>query len=488
MASVGAKFCFLNGISTKRFRDFLLDFTAPYGSADFLRLPDLSTFNLPAFAKTLRESPSKIEQLKVDPFVLPYSYADDRPVTQRSTLRTQLFYCEECARQGYHSLFHQIESIKRCLLHGVELVCYSGRKRGNRFQRQDDRMIADTYELLFGTASNWNFKEYQGWQPNNKKEDWVVVSKYLSLAEWARRKSISNGKLVILQGNGRNNQEAALRSLLWPETIEPEIGDCLANFGAAESITKCLFSGASGGTSITASKLRQVAFLSELAGAWRNWALLLGVPTIWQQTAQDCFEQLLVQHEDCWAWFDRQAISAPRFGEMRGEEKYWQACPRVVAAKKIQQYWLRPLHLCQIKRAYELCGNDSQFFEALGRQLEILGLAKSERVWTLCPDPGDLVRPYSITAWRISEELQRLFDQILLCDLMNELWWYWEREYVCPDAAPWNGFYSSSYYLLEAPDGTVELHSCGRDPGLPNWDASKAGGACLAATAGKKIR
>lgn len=149
--SFAAKFCVLNDISPRQFREFFSSFLD--GELNFHRItPEV----LKRIALLLNESHRTVAKLNKAIFDVPgcfgtFTFEQDSDFDVHNGIH-QIKYCPECLAVGFHSSFHEHSLIQKCPLHLIKLeVIYKNSGGASHY----DRYIQTVYKLLAQSGSQW---------------------------------------------------------------------------------------------------------------------------------------------------------------------------------------------------------------------------------------------------------------------------------------------------------------------------------------------
>jgi hypothetical protein len=480
MASVGAKFCYLNKVCPKAFMDYLGKFVSPFKSSEFWQIVDRGQFDLERFAGAFREPVEKIKSLSGADFALPRDYANDRAPDFQLAFAKRLRFCPACAMLGFHAIFHQQLWFRKCLLHGIELQTLEPTSDEGRIWRSDLWNVTRTFALFFGETSGWSYQNRDSWTPSYDLPGWRIVSEYVDIARRAREGVIliSNRLLAYYTPHvhGLHRSVESLRRHHLPEPLPEAIATSLVPVLVTDKPLRIRISSSRIGLSAVKVLPRESIDFARVARQWKRWSLVLGEETSWSRSARVCIDDLLEGHRGCWISFMLlrrcRLDDSPEFSA-----EVAHICSRVVFASKIQEHWLVPWHLSEERKLYGRDEEGSNEEHVIGGQLEAAGLAKRFKVPILCSTPDGEARPYIVDVWRPISAIRRFADFVLGMELVEEVWRYWEHENRLqrkeadesqPDAVACCG----DWYLYESADQQLIFeawtrHACR----TPDWSA-----------------
>lgn len=498
MAAVGAKFCYLNKVSPRRFIEYLRTFCPGIRTGDLLSVLDDPQADLGAFASSLGEHVANVRKLKASRFYPPEFYAvpRERPSSERVGEIVQipfngsLRYCPTCARMGFLASFHHIPIFRKCLLHGDALLQFTLRSAVWPCRNDNEKGIANAHAFLFESRLGWDFKRGSAWIPSIDPKADQLVMRYLKLAEQACRKSreISSHCLsteMSLNANERSGIDV-LRWHIWPKRMTADLESRLEQEAVSAVLVTKEVLACPRDQSLT--NLFQEVPLDQLVEIRRQSALLFGEDVAWHRLAVSAIKEMIRGHEACWASYirfrdDRRAEDLALFDN----EIRW-ICPRVVAVQKIQDWWLTPQHLRPETTAY---GSIDAFSSEFARALDLYGQGQKVSVAFFSNSADEEPRIFNRDAWRIDEQLREVTDAVLDSRLRDDLWNARAIEDQLLQIPPegkhktWNMMagsrtvanvaidftpYRSALYVFERPPGGLELRVWTRTPeSLPSW-------------------
>lgn len=110
--SFASKFCKLNAITPKQFRDFL---SRECGIDAALQGLNKNSFH--RLSKILDEPCVIVKTLFTEHYALPWRFGNIAVTQRNDHQQDRLLYCPICAQAGYHAFFHQHPWLAKCLLH-----------------------------------------------------------------------------------------------------------------------------------------------------------------------------------------------------------------------------------------------------------------------------------------------------------------------------------------------------------------------------------
>lgn len=477
MAGIGAKFCFVNKVSPRIFREYLKAFNLKFASAEFLFLMDQSQTNLVRFARDLGEPLNKVRELRAAQFLPPIDYFNVEPSrycsghTKRGVpdqWHLNVSYCPVCIKSGFHASFHQINLFSRCLLHGDELKSFEKKRDFWNYSSPVEKFIADVYVLLFGGESGWNFHQPDEWLPHAEVEHLKIVRKYLSLVEvaWAKGSALHERWVTGQSPSTTARSIDVLRCHHWPAPLPKKLAMRLPQEAAPAILTKKEFPITRLGDNIKG----KVSFDSAVLEARLQWALLLREDTSWLRLAVKSVEDMLSGHEPC-------QVAYKHFREKRRinrreafDENIRRIFPRIVSIQELQGKWLTPYYLSPPPGRYPF-SEVLSYYTALGRDLDAQGLANKVAVDLICDGPDHVPRVFHQEAYQIDKTLKDLIDTVLYAELLDDIWNAWTLEQQANVGRYNRAEYGTAWCVLDLPPGGLELRMWSRTPSfLPIWN------------------
>lgn len=455
MAGIGAKFCFVNRVSPRLFRDYLKTLGPNFKSADFLFLADRPQTDIVKFAIDLGEPLAKVRELRVGRFYPPSGYFHGRslgswPPNSRFGVPVQwhwdVSYCPVCVRHGFHASFHQINMFSRCLVHGEKLKEFEAKRSYWNYRRPDERFIADVYELFFEGESKWDYRRPDDWFLHHEIQNIKTIKGYLSLVDETCQKGehLENHFVAGSYQLTRINRLDVLYFHHWPTKIP--------------RILKRVFPQKLGSATLSTKEFLNPGLLkgdniSLLVEAQRHWALLLEENTTWLRFATKAINEMM----------------SGKNSHQVGNGSFRHFKP-IDQKEELQQEWLTPYYQKSRSR-HERFSDVMSWYVQIGNTLEARGLAKKVPVDFNCAWDDKAPRLFHQEAYQIDETLKELTDIVLRAKFLDDIWNTWklvdqteERKQNLPD-------YETVWCVLVVPPNKLELRLWSRTPSfLPTWN------------------
>ncbi len=476
IAGVAAKFCYLNRVGPGEFIRFCERFIARFRPNEFWMLFDRNDFDFDRFASILGEPNSCIAHLRQAPFRPPEEYVGCNIKLRNEDSSTDIVYCPDCIKFGYHAIFHQLPWMNKCLIHGSRLL----RARGfdnKSYVRRDFLLIKDVYRLFFGEESTWNYDDYDSWGRVREIETSRSISFYLSAIEEVSL----NGSLIKKQAKeyGGDTPKGSSRV--------PEIFRRLGGESTNRLLDRGYLSESSPSIRATIcldphyyDRLTNISFgIGEIAAARKEWAILLGEETTWTVNAVSAIEAMLRNHQSCWSLYSR--IKRKHSTSIhKSDIDFLRYCQRVVDVRHLQEQWLVSwLH----REDFMEYNQDSTFlsiYSYIGRELERCGLANKADVKRIAIDPNGEAKIFSVDAWDLDHGLTEVLDSILRIQLVAQLWSIFDHERK-DDKYGYEGFSTHRndgvdwcLYETGSSSGELEIWSIHGEE-MPDWGSSLDG-------------
>ena len=201
-----AKFCRLNGLAPKEFRDFL------YGliRKDCWQSSKFDISSVKSLARLLDEKVSVVEKLDPSKLQLPGCYGTFNFLKNTEQLFEQVAYCPECIRKGYHASFHESPWLNKCPIHLTNLLKSSVDYRGcgSKFDRYANTLAnlldhecatwleINTHSVVVAEMENSDFRLFAKWIKAIQKYQ-VIMDERNLISLWGTDYSLENIDALI---------------------------------------------------------------------------------------------------------------------------------------------------------------------------------------------------------------------------------------------------------------------------------------------------
>lgn len=377
MAAFAARFCSLNGINPKEFRDFLSN----YLGNDKWTVRGFAPSDLESLADVLDEPMQVVRTLAADALALPPLFGSFASDYDDRTLRGYVSYCPTCLRLGYHASFHEHVWLYRCPIH-YEPLCRSAERLASR--SFDDQHVHEVGKLLEAANPKWLECRSSVWSDSAGKKSfahyyrWMRGIKKLAAAMYC----LDIGRLdetpyrfedlPVLLGriDAVQRVPCRVRELL---LTEPRAADW-----TRLSLTKT-----------ASASLREAACrvpLVALVWFYSRWVALNTVPTAHQAEAKQAIDELENAHRICHCGWNMNPYCGAGWRSARPPPKWrpasWRngirlgfnACPFATAIRELNEEWLT---FVPEDAHYNDRGRLLERYEELEAQLIALGIVQS---------------------------------------------------------------------------------------------------------------
>lgn len=481
LACIGAKFCYLNKVTIQTYLEFLSDFIgSPKKTAagehrlmtdNVNSILDSPSFQLRAYARVFEE-PVRIVRTSQLSALIP-----NRVVAPILTLTR---VCQECIKDGYHAVFHQMPWFNKCLIHGTVLIDFKFEMPSHP---KNYRQISVLQDALFGKGSTWAYPSFSAWIPSHGQSHFRVVASYKRLLRelgdktFLSQQSTVSLKLDQYQVYGRlPNVEELLSCVSKLVPASTRVVNSLLE-QRIETNPKIYEFNIQHLTADTGWQLLDgfhMAYLSELINLRIIEREINKDSPDWWLRIEENFSRMIKRHANC----VEAAVNVYETPLVEWAQDRFPAigsvCPRVSLALRFDREWRRKK--VAPPRRYRIEANwRSSWLLPAGEILSEKGFTSRSQKQMRLADENGKEKDYEISFWELKAPWRELCDYLILDVVLGACWQLFESEKCHSAGCEQVPILSKEYFPIvsfERPNETILRVSIWRRTlaGLPNWE------------------